>query len=154
MRYHQRRRGFFDSGHKIAMFLIIAFGSAAFADITIYFAGLAAAVAAGNLVWNPSHRARDHEILFRRFSDLATRVRTSEPTHANFNGWLGERITIETEEPPIYKALEADCDNEVRRAWGRDSQPVQIGWWARVTMNLLRHDQKSFAQQPAHTQPV
>ncbi|MDE0394062.1 MAG: hypothetical protein OYK82_04705 [Gammaproteobacteria bacterium] len=48
-------------------------------------------------------------------------------------------MRIEAGEPPIYTALEADCDNEVRRAWGLDREMVQISRRHRLTMNVCRH---------------
>ena len=144
MRYHQRRRGFYDSLHKIIMFLIIICGSAAFSGFSEYLAAAAAAFAAIDLVWGPSHCARDHEMLFRRFSDLAIDIRTTTQDPESHAKWVTERITIETDEPPIYWALEADCDNEVRRAWGRDKELILIGWWARLTMYCHRHAEATF----------
>ena len=146
MRYHQRRRGFYDSAHKRIMFIIILAGSAAFSGVVgDYFAGLAALLAAVDLVWVPSRRARDHEMLFRRFSELAIAIRTApEPDKASYEKWVRERIGIETDEPPVYWALEADCDNEVRRAWGKDSELANIGWLSRRTMNVSRHEKAQY----------
>ena len=149
MRYHQRRRGFYDRTHKATMFLVVLAGSAAFSGIGgfawDYFAGFAAVLAAFDLVWNPSHRARDHEMLFRQFSALAITIRTaSRPDQSAYEKWIQERIQIETNEPPVYWALEADCDNEVRRARGKDSELVNIDWISRWTMNLLRHERAQY----------
>ena len=147
MRYHQRRRGFYDSFHKAVMFLIVVLGSAAFAEVIVeapYLAAAAAVLAAIHLVWGLSNRARDHEILFRRFSDLAIKIRSEEATSESYASWKKERISIETDEPPIFKALEADCDNEVRHAWGRDKKLVHVGLWSRLTMNWRRHAKNTY----------
>ncbi len=141
MRYHQRRRGFYDRTHKSIMFFVVLAGSAAFSGIGEYFGAIAAMLAAADLVWSPSHKARDHEMLFRRFSELAIAIRTAAlPDRSRYEEWVQARINIETNEPPIYWALEADCDNEVRRAWGKDNELVNIGWLSRWTMYLLRHE--------------
>ncbi len=145
MRYHQRRRGFYDFFHKAFMFLIVVAGSSAtFSGLSGVFAVIAAVLAAIDLVWGLSHRARDHEMLFRRFSDLAIKIRTEEQTEASYREWMGERVSIEKDEPPIYWALEADCDNEVRRARGKDTELARIGWWCRKTMYFIRHAEKVF----------
>ena len=64
MRYHQRFRGFYDTANRLFMFLIIVAGGGAAlkADVAApEVVGFAVAViAALNLVWAPSHRARDH----------------------------------------------------------------------------------------------
>ena len=85
-------------------------------------------------------------MLFRRFSDLAIDIRTTETTDkaAALADWTKKRISIESDEPPTYWALEADCDNEVRRAWGRDEELISIGWWSRLTMNWLKHAQSDY----------
>lgn len=145
MRYHQRRRGFYDSTHKVIMFFVVLAGSAAFSGIGEFFGAIAAALAAADLVWGPSHKARGHEMLFRRFSELAIEIRTAaEPSRPAYEKWIQARINIETNEPPIYWALEADCDNEVRRAWGKDSELVNIRWLSRWTMYLLRHEKAHY----------
>lgn len=152
MRYHQRRRGFYDWVNRLSMFTVVICGSAAFGklfDIPQYFAAATTILAAINLVWAPSHRARDHEILFRRFSDLAIKIRTTPASEDAYDGWVKERIEIETDEPPIFIALEADCDNEVRRAWGRTREMIKIGWWSRLTMNLIRHAERHYEPQRA-----
>ena len=152
MRYHQRRRGHYERLHKFIMFLTVICGSAAFAQVlgrSEYFGAATAFFAAGDLVWGPSHLARDHEILFRRFSDLAIAIRTTvSPTQESYVQWLKKRISIETDEPPIYWALEADCDNEVRRAKGKDMDLIQIKWWARLTMYCFRHAESVFEPTP------
>ena len=159
MRYHSRRRGFYDSFHKMIMFFIILLGSAAFAHIPLYLfdsnfyvlGAIVSILAAIDLVWGMSHRARDHELLFRRFSNLAIRIRTEKSSEDVYKEWVKERITIEMDEPPIYCALEADCDNEVRRAWGRDKELVKIGLWYRATMYVARWSQKNFEPVPKST---
>lgn len=148
MRYHQRIRGHYDTWNKVFMFVIIILGSGAISDRPSLFVMAAAIIAAANLVWSPSHRARDHEILFRRFSDLAILIRSSDRTATNLQAWIKQRIMIESDEPPIFYALEADCDNQVRRAWGRVGELVRIGWWRRQTMYWLRHVNAKFPEVP------
>ena len=147
MRYHQRIRGHYDYRHKAIMFLTIIFGSAAFSEVvewSRYFGALVAVLAAVDLVFSLSHRARDHEILFRQFSDLASVLRTSSKTQENYDTWLKARLAIEANELPVYWALEADCDNEVRRAWDRTGMMAKIDWWKRRTMYWIHYDKEHF----------
>lgn len=152
MRYHQRMRAHYDFYHKFLLFLAILGGSAAFAEITAmsnYFAAATTVFVAASLVFGLAQRTRDHEFLFRRFSDLAISIRTAkEPTEDVYKGWIETRLDIEASEPPVYWALEADCDNEVRRAWGKDKKLIPIGLWYRITMNWLRHAEKAFEPVP------
>ena len=145
IRYHHRMRGFYSTAHRFFMFLVIMTISGVLSDTTAQFALIAASViAAADLVWNPSHRARDHHILHARFSDLMIDVRTNQWDKEKFNLWEERRIRIEKDEPPIFYALEADCDNEVRRAWGRTENMVHISLWKQWTMFVLRHKPDSF----------
>ena len=143
MRYHQRRRGHYEVCHKIIMFFTIICGSAAFAnfaELSMYFGAAAAILPAIDLVCGLSIQAKNHEILFRRFSQLAISIRTTgSQTEELLAKWIRERINIETDEPPMYCALEADCDNEVRRALGKDKKLAHIGLYHWLTMNYLRH---------------
>lgn len=146
LRYHQRMRGHYDALHRSMMFLVLVGGSAAFAGVVEwahYFSAAVALIAAVELVWGISHRARDHEILHKRFSDLAVSIRTTLPSGEAYRGWLARRIEIESDEPPIHWALEADYDNEVRLARGR-SDLARIGWWPRLTMYYQRHTKHTF----------
>ena len=144
MRYHQRMRGFYDMVNRVFLFIIIASGGGAATDKPEHFVIAASIVAAILLVWSPAVRARDHHLLHGQFSRLMMDIRSGEPTKQNHQAWEARRIEIEMQEPPIFYALEADCDNQVRRAWGRTSQMVDLGWWHRHTMYLWRHDHVQF----------
>lgn len=148
MRYHQRRRAFYEWTHNGIMLLIFMLGSVAFSDVlqewSRYFVASATVLAGMDLVWKFSHRSRDHELLFRRFSTLAIDLRTGTDSDDNYAKWAKERVTIEADEPPIYWALEADCHNEVSRLVGNTLDLLDIGPWHRWTMNILRHADTPF----------
>lgn len=138
MRYHQRRRGFYDLGYRVLMLTIIVSGSLAAVNEWKQI-GLGAVIAAISLVWSPAYKARSHEMLFRRFADLSIEMQSKNGTASNYRKWKNKRIEIEADELPIYYALEADCDNQVRRALGRDRTLLKIAWWRRLTMSIWRH---------------
>lgn len=154
LRYHQRRRATYDFRHKISMFAIILLGSAAFGKALggAFFAEqwlglIIAAIAALDLVVGFSHKARDHEVLHRRFSDMAAEIRkTNEGAKEDYGKWSASRVSIEADEPPIYWALEASCDNEVTAAWGRDQTEglVPLRWYHQFFMNWYRFDKTEF----------
>jgi len=157
LRYHQRRRAFYDGWHRIIMFALILIGSASFADVvthlsfyTITISGwgglVVAALAALDLVFSLGDKARDHEILHRRFTDLAISIRTEAETPERLQLWERRRLEMETDEPPIFWALEASCDNEVIKAWGRDVKNglVALSPWQRLMMNYLRFQGTDF----------
>lgn len=104
----------------------------------------AALIGAVSLVWAPALRARDHHLLHGRFSDLSSLILAGADTPENVTKWEQARRTIEKDEPPIFYALEADCDNEVRRSWGRTKEMVEIGFWPKRTMFLFRYRPDQF----------
>jgi hypothetical protein len=55
-------------------------------------------------------------------------------------------LEIEADEPPIYWALDADCDNEVCVAWGKDKSAglVELTRIQRLLMNFYRIDRAVF----------
>lgn len=127
IRYHQRRRAHYEGPHKAVMLGVILTGSAAFANALGHGAamGLGAAVlGASDLAFGFSRRARDHEILHRRFTDLAIRARQPGADEQVIER---ARLEIETDEPPIYWAVESDCFMEVAAAWGRKVDPPRDG---------------------------
>ena len=108
MRYHQRMRGFYDTAHRVFMFMIISTGGGALSEKPQYAVAIAAAVVAINLVWSPSHRGRDRHLLQSRFSDLMIATRTGDWSSEHLDIWKTSRLTVEKDEPTIFYALEAD----------------------------------------------
>lgn len=143
MRYHQRRRGFYESMHKSVMFAVILAGSSAIAGAPTLSAALAAILGALDLTFGFSVKARDHEILYRRFSELALDFRgTAEFTDADLRRLEAERLKIEMDEPPVYGALADDCYNEVARALGHDEKGalIPISRQRRLFMHFWRFE--------------
>jgi hypothetical protein len=140
LRYHQRRRSFYETSHRFISLGVILTGSAAFGKVLgePEWFGLAAAVlGALELVFGFSQRAKDHQLLHRRFTDLAADLlKLGEPTAQAVAALEARRLDIEADEPPVYWALEADCYNEVTIAWGRESHGL-----ARMTLfrSLLKN---------------
>lgn len=151
IRYHQRRRAHYDRIHRFLMFLIIVSGSVSFASVTApivspaWFAAIAAVVAASDLVWNFSHRARDHEMLVRDFTELAVALNEAEVTQAAIAACVRRRMGIEAREPPTFWAVEADCYNEVVRARGSNPDYLcTIPRRHRWLMHWLRFERYSY----------
>jgi hypothetical protein len=146
IRYHQRRRAFFEMAHRAVMFLVIMTGSGAafeiFGDGRL-LATIAALLGAFDLAYSPGSRARDHIILHQRFSSLlAETMRISVPSDQEIRNWTAERLRIEADEPPIFWALEKDCHNEVCFARGKSSPEYlnRLTLAERIFMQLYRFD--------------
>jgi hypothetical protein len=136
IRYHQRRQAHYEHLHRVVVFLIIASGSAAFTKVLApdILGAIAAALGILDLVAGFSLKARDHAVLQKRYTDILAEIKTApNPSDAQIAQWERRRIEIETEEPKMMYALEAWCDNEVRRAWNVLDQGVaHLGWRHRL----------------------
>lgn len=144
LRYHQRRRAHYEGLHSKLMLGVILSGSAAFGGLLKpEFLGLfGAALGALDLVFSFSIKAREHDFLYRRFSELLKEIVAKRaPTVDDHAQWIQRRLDIEADEPPVYWALEASCDNEMTLALGRGAQGlVKLGFWQRLLMHWYRFE--------------
>lgn len=149
MRYHQRRRAFFDRCHRWVMFGVILSGSAAFADLVdpIYMGLVAALLAALDLTLSFGMKARDHQVLYQRFAELNRKLlATPEPAGQDLVALEREMLAVEADEPPVMVALEVSCHNETARARGAASAEMPVlSRWQRLTMHVLSHEKAEFA---------
>jgi hypothetical protein len=142
-RYHQRRRSFFDQVHRWAMFGVIATGSAGFAAVAgnpEIFGAASAVIGAADLLWDLSGKARDHEILHRRFVDVLKRIGGVQSPDLELVGRIDADLNaIYADEPPVYRALNADCHNQVAQSrLGDRAELLYLSFWRRMTMDLFR----------------
>ena len=132
-RYHTARRAFFDAWHRWMMVGVLISGSAAAASLNAglgtawatVLALIPAVVGAVSVVWNLTHTARDHELLARRFYDLAKRIVVHEANAATVDRWRAEMLDLWGDEPATYHALNAECHNAVAQAIGADTGAVE-----------------------------
>lgn len=147
LRYHAKRRAFFDSLHRFAMAIIAITGSAAFftffsdASTVSKVAALFAAVASVlELTMSFPERAREHGELYQRFSDLAARLARLDPGTIEpsvLRELRAERLIIEADEPIAMTALNILCHNEEAEARGYGSDEIyRIGWLQRMVMQF------------------
>lgn len=98
-------------------------------------------VAAFDLATGISVRARDYAILQGRYSALlAELIRVPSATDEGIKEWQARRVEIEAEEPPIFWAIEADCDNEICLLKGHHDRVVEIPWWRLAIGHYFRQD--------------
>ena len=127
LRYHAKRRSFFDFIHRGSQAVSALAGSAAFVslvggqspELAKIAAALLAAVSALNLVIGFSERARQYDGLYKRFSDLAVEIaECTQPTEELVRKWKAARLRIEKDEPTPLSALNVICHNEEAEARG------------------------------------
>lgn len=135
IRYHNRRRTYYDRFHKFNMIVGVVGGSAViaallgeFGDIwPLAFSALIAVSAATDLVINSSQMARFHHDLSRKYFEIEKEmVSYHKPTEEAVVEWTERRLSIEADEPPVLHVLNTICHNELCRALGYGQQ-VKLG---------------------------
>ena len=144
VRYHNRRRAFFDGWVLITNAVSVIFGSAAmwifWAEVNLRWGVYAALVvtffSAINLVVGAGQRARSHADLARRFFSLEKEiVSMADPTEEQRRVLMGKRLEIEADEPPILRVVDVMCHNELAGAMGfnRPKDSYFIPWYLHLT---------------------
>jgi hypothetical protein len=128
IRYHDRRRAFFEVLHRMtAVLTILLAGSVLFAlaipgemaSWMVCLAVLASILTACDMVIGYATVANRHAMLRARFCDLEISVLSAQDPAA-FNACQLDRLTIERDEPPVYRALDLYCYAELCAAEGRE----------------------------------
>ena len=146
VRYHMRRRGFFESFHALVLFIGLLGGSATMVALgaelgsqwplwlKLLPGALIAASAAADLVVGAMRKAWLHADLARRFIELERTIASArrEPTEALIAEWTDRRLEIEAGEPRILRVLDTICYNEMLRAMEHQRRDqIPIGFWQR-----------------------
>ena len=141
IRYHTRRRKFFDALSVWADFLIIISGGTAVAfavgeakksKATVILGAIIAVVGTLDLVIGFSTKARDYHDLVKEFSALEREMTAAgdAKTKENLAKFKNRRLEIEEEEPPILRVLNNYCHNELCRATDKDDKYfIKISWY-------------------------
>ncbi len=142
VRYHNRRRAFFDRWGLITNATTIFFGSATILTIlqdsglkwlAVTSAALVTLFSTVDLVVGTTRAGRLHSDLSRRFIDLEREMtQAGAYDEATQRLFTARRLEIEADEPPILRVLDSICHNELMRAMGYDqSKMLKIGWLQR-----------------------
>ena len=147
VRYHNRRRMFFDRLHKITVSLSLIFGSAtisvALSQVDRIWisicAALVAVFGAVDLVFDAPQSARTHNDLAKRFIDLEKMIVVLPAlSEENIRNFTAKRLEIESDEPPVLRVLNIICHNELMRAMGyADTMLVKISWYKRFLCHFF-----------------
>ena len=146
VRYHTRRRRFFDSLNNTVLFAVLVFNTAAFANVIPIISSIALELSslfttilvAMTLVGRMSGKARDHEDLRRSFIKLQQEMelKRDQTDHGMIASWESKRLEIEIDEPPINRVVHALCYNEAVRSLEKiresDKAFVRVGFHHRV----------------------
>ena len=149
VRYHNRRRSFYDRFHKSNTVLGLIGGSAVVATLLadrgpdflpLVFGAVVAISSALDLVIGSAGQARRHHDFARRYFNLEKEMVAAEPRNdrKKISAWTQARLEIEAEEPPVMHVLNVICHNELCRALGyNENQMVKIGPVQRLLSNVV-----------------
>lgn len=147
LRYHAKRRSFFEALHMTSTAVSAVAGSAAFVSllthlttkstaptIALVASALIAVVTTLDLVIGYSQNARQHDALYQRFALLAADiVRKVDPDDEQIRQWSETRLLIEKDEPTTIDALNVICHNHEAEARGYgDDDIYRVRWYQRV----------------------
>lgn len=143
IRYHNRRRSWFDMLNLGANALSVILSAGAIAalrvqadQIAVWCALVITVVSGFNLVLRTSERARQHHDLARRFIALEQEVLPAREDQ--FASLYAEKLAIEADEPPPLNVLGLMCHNDQISAEGisRDRK-VPLWWWQRLLAQVI-----------------
>ena len=151
VRYHDRRRRFYEIWNTVTVAGAVIGGSSAFAalmaDSTTVSAILSAAVAvlaALDLAVGTARRADRHGDLARQFIALEQDFAHGRSLEDDeYEALTRRRLAIEASEPPVLRLLDAMCHFEVLRSLGDATRHPRIPWVRRAASQWL--SQTSYA---------
>jgi hypothetical protein len=118
----EKRRAFVETLHRLTGALTVLLASAVLFDIArpgdtpawlLALAAVAAVLSAFDLVSGYSSRANRHADLKRRFVALEPGILAADTADATWQRLAANRLAIEADEPPIYRALDVPCHYEL-----------------------------------------
>lgn len=152
VRYHDRRRAFYEQCHHLTSVLTILLAGSVLFDIAkpgespwwlMAISAMGAILAAIDMVVGYSKHASVHGSLRERFVALEISMIEGANDEALWDQYQKSRLLIEKDEPPIYRVLDLLCHNELAEAEGykRAENPEQFfraNWWQQLTSQLYR----------------
>jgi hypothetical protein len=122
-RYHAKMQSFYDWCYNLTRAATALTGTASFfvllakgTEIAKYLTAVVATAAALDSVFRFNSKARRHEVLARRFTDLSAKIANWEPTPINLRKARAERLRIEKDEPPVRRLIDLQAQNEESRS--------------------------------------
>ncbi|OGT19263.1 MAG: hypothetical protein A2342_02460 [Gallionellales bacterium RIFOXYB12_FULL_54_9] len=150
VRYHDRRRSFFEQLHQITGGLTVLLSGSVLFDIArpgdspswlLAVSAIAAVLAAWDMVVGYAAKTSLHRDLKKRFAALEMDIVGGVESDETFAAYSLERLRIEQDEPPIYRALDLLCHNELLRAEGFRDKDKGVEHFSQVNFfqRLTRH---------------
>jgi len=148
VRYHDRRVYFFERWHSVTSVLTILLSGSVLLQIAgdsfeppfwLRLISFSAAILASiDMVISYSKMADLHKRLKRRYCELEICI-VSAKSAKELDGCHSERLSIEIDEPPVYRALDLLCRNELMSAMGYETDEAdyrELSLFKRLTCHL------------------
>lgn len=143
VRYHNRRRAFFEGWVIFTNAVSVIFGSAAMwvfwsktdPALGVYAAMVVTFFSAVSLVVGASQCARLHSDLARRFFLLEKEMALADDVPEELRRvWTAKRLDIEADEPAILRVVDVMCHNELAQAMGiGNDHQYHVPWYLHLT---------------------
>jgi hypothetical protein len=138
-RYHSKMQAYYDWCYNLSRAATALTGTASFfvllakgTEIAKYLTAVVATAATLDSVFRFNRKARTHEALCKRFTDLSSKIAGWEPIAANLKRARVERLKIEKDDPPARRLIEMQAHNEECRAQGiSESKLIPLRFWQR-----------------------
>ena len=159
VRYHQRRRSFFEAASALSVWLQVISGSSVVVAVAaslpggaMVLAGLAATLAGLNLAIGTHRKATVHAGLALRFAqlerDMVPHEEREEATEAEAVAFRQRRVEIEQDEPLKMRAIDLLCHNELVQSTYRHEPTYPIGRWQRWVGHIADVDVTDVLKKP------
>lgn len=160
VRYHNRRRRFFEGRNRFTNALSVILGSTVVATtlanltencLLIIISSFVAVAAIVDLIGATIVMARLHADLARKFIELEQQlVLMKEPTEDELREARAVRLRIEADEPPVYRVLDILCHNEMVLAGGHgEGELYAVPLYKSVVAHLIPFGDASIKKQTA-----
>lgn len=151
VRYHDRRRAFYERLHRVTNVLTILMAGSVLHELgrsgqpagwLVAISAMAAILAAIDMVAGFSAYAALHRDLKSRFGALEIAMFSGDADEETWKAHRVKRLEIERDEPPVYRALDLLCHNELAAAdgWKRKDNPdhfSDLTPWQRFTCQFF-----------------
>jgi hypothetical protein len=147
IRYHDRRRAFFETLHRVTSALTILLSGGVLFEMAadgpmaewMKWIGLMAALfSVFDMVIGYSASGNRHAELRARFIDLEKDILQWDGRLETWDSYRIARLEIERDEPPIYRALDLLCYREICLAEGTAPQKMpSVGFYQRITSHIF-----------------
>lgn len=145
VRYHDRRRRFYEIWNTITVASAVIGGSSAFATVmagspvlAMVSSAAVAALAAFDLAVGTARHADRHGDLARQFIFLEQDFAHGRNLEDDeYEALTRKRLAIEASEPPVLRLLDAMCHFEVLRSLGDATRHPRVPWLRRAASQWL-----------------